>query len=164
MQSRPKKRGTCSVSSKLSSRCGEAKYPLAPSVSGPPYPSHRGGNENPWSAEALLGAAEFTNYSLFGIAAVALARYRAIVLEQARNLEMKLIAKIAIPATALAIALAGSVAAQAATVNPVNATASSSYSGYPASDAIDAATNTDWAANGTGPGSWIDLTLASNSI
>jgi hypothetical protein len=69
----------------------------------------------------------------------------------------KLIAGVVI-ATALAIG-----SAHAATIYPVSAVAPlGSYTGYPASDAIDqgAGSNlTDWAANSTGNGSYLELDL-----
>jgi hypothetical protein len=59
-------------------------------------------------------------------------------------------------------AVAAPGALHAATVIPTAAVASSQFPGYEAQFAIDQgpnAANTDWAANSTGPGSFIDLAL-----
>jgi len=75
---------------------------------------------------------------------------------------MRVTTKILMPVVGAALAAFALSPAQAATVIPVSATASSSYSGYDASYAIDQGGNsadTDWAAGSTGAGSYIDLTL-----
>jgi hypothetical protein len=54
-------------------------------------------------------------------------------------------------------------AANAVFITPVSAVASSSYPGWAASNAIDNALHTDWAANSTGVGSYLDLDLGTSA-
>ena len=53
-------------------------------------------------------------------------------------------------------------ASQAATLTPSIIDASSAYPGYPASDAVDGAADTDWAAYGEGDGAYIDFDLGAD--
>lgn len=69
---------------------------------------------------------------------------------------MNLVAKTLVAAT---FAAGVASAAAAVTIVPVSAVASSSFSGYAASDAIDANPLTDWASNGEGAGSSIFFDL-----
>lgn len=74
-------------------------------------------------------------------------------------------------ALALSLLAAGAVGglasqARAGVVYPTSVTASSSYSGYAASDAIDRGSNylvTDWAEQGGGVGGYLDMTFAAPS-
>ena len=65
-------------------------------------------------------------------------------------------------AASAAIALCAGSSALAAAVPVSVVGASSSYPGYAAADAVDAASNTDWASNGDGVGSFIDFNLGSS--
>ena len=62
--------------------------------------------------------------------------------------------------SALSLGVSGEV--RATVITPISAVGSSSYASYPASDTIDTGANrfvTDWAANGTGIGSYLNVDL-----